>query len=68
MVTLDTPLKNGDIGNNDPKEQPSKFGLVEFCAYVRAKNRIRQWYKRSRWKKNIARGRDLLKRNWAKVV
>jgi len=56
MVTLDAPEEWGHCGNC-PEEQPSEFGLVEFCADICGKKPIRQWYKRSRREENIARGR-----------
>jgi len=59
------PEEWGYCRNNDPKEQPSKFGLVEFVRTSAAKNRT-QWYKRSRWEENIARGRDLLEKELGK--
>jgi len=65
MVTLDTPLKNGDIVELTQNSHPS-LDWLNFVRTSAAKNRIRQWYKRSRREEN-ARGRDLLERNWAKV-
>lgn len=68
MVTLDTPLKNGDIveiltqKNNHPS-----LDWLNFVRTSAAKNRIRQWYKRSRREENVARGRELLEKELGKT-
>ena len=61
MVTLDTPLKNGAIVEiiTQKNSHPS-LDWLNFVQTSAAKNRIRQWYKRSRREENVARGRDLL--------
>ena len=67
MVTLDTPLRNGDIveiitqKNNHPS-----LDWLNFVRTSAAKNRIRQWYKRSRREENIIRGRELLEKELGK--
>jgi GTP diphosphokinase / guanosine-3',5'-bis(diphosphate) 3'-diphosphatase len=67
MATLDTPLKNGDIveivtGKN---ARPS-LDWLNFVVTSSARNRIRQWYKRSHREENIARGREMLERELGK--
>jgi GTP pyrophosphokinase len=67
MVTLDTQLKNGDIVEILTKEtgRPS-LDWLNFAVTTGARNRIRQWYKRSRREENIARGRELLEKELGK--
>lgn len=67
MVTLDTPLKNGDIVEIITRENshPS-LDWLNFVVTTGAQNRIRQWYKRSNRKQNIARGRELLEKELGK--
>ncbi|WP_324282198.1 bifunctional (p)ppGpp synthetase/guanosine-3',5'-bis(diphosphate) 3'-pyrophosphohydrolase [Cyanobacterium aponinum UTEX 3221] len=64
---LDQPLQNGDIveiitANNS---HPS-LDWLNFVVTPSAKNRIRQWYKRSHRDENIARGRELLEKELGK--
>jgi len=68
MVTLDTSLKNGDIVEiiTQKNSHPS-LDWLNFVRTSAAKNRIRQWYKRSRREENIARGRDLLEKEMGKT-
>ncbi len=67
MVTLDTPVKNGDIIDiiTQKNSHPS-LDWLNFVVTTGARNRIRQWYKRSRREENIARGRDLLEKELGK--
>lgn len=67
MVTLDTPLKNGHIVEiiTQKNSHPS-LDWLNFVVTTGARNRIRQWYKRSRREENIARGRDLLEKELGK--
>ncbi len=67
MVTLDTSLKNGDIVEiiTQKNSHPS-LDWLNFVVTTGARNRIRQWYKRSRREENIARGRDLLEKELGK--
>jgi GTP pyrophosphokinase len=67
MVTLDTPLKNGDIVEiiTQKTAHPS-LDWLNFTASTGARNRIRQWYKRSHRDENIARGREMLERELGK--
>jgi len=67
MVTLDTPLKNGDIVEvMTQKNSHPSLDWLNFVVTTGARNRIRQWYKRSRREENIARGRDLLEKELGK--
>jgi GTP pyrophosphokinase len=64
---LDQAIKNGDIveivtSNNS---HPS-LDWLNFVVTPSAKNRIRQWYKRSHRDENIARGRELLEKELGK--
>jgi GTP pyrophosphokinase len=68
MVTLDTRLKNGDIVEilRQKNSHPS-LDWLNFVTTSAAKNRIRQWYKRSRREENVARGRELLEKEMGKT-
>lgn len=63
MVTLDTPLDNGDIVEimTQNSAHPS-LDWLNFAASNAARNRIRQWYKRSHREENILRGREMLEK------
>lgn len=67
MVTLDTRLENGDIVEilNQKNSRPS-LDWLNFVVTPSARNRIRQWYKRSHRDENIARGRDMLEKSLGK--
>jgi GTP pyrophosphokinase len=67
MTTLDTPLKNGDIVEiiTQKNSRPS-LDWLNFVVTNSARNRIRQWYKRSHRDENIARGREMLERELGK--
>ncbi|MEQ9233606.1 RelA/SpoT family protein [Coleofasciculus sp. E2-BRE-01] len=64
---LDTPLKNGDIVEiiTQKNSHPS-LDWLNFVVTPSARNRIRQWYKRSHRDENVARGRDLLEKELGK--
>ncbi len=68
MATLDRQLQNGDtvtiIRQNNA--HPS-LDWINFVSTGTAKNRIRQWYKRSRREENLIRGRDLLEKELGKT-
>lgn len=67
IVPLDTPLKNGDIvGILTQKNSRPSLDWLNFVKTSTAKNRIRQWYKRSHRDENIARGRELLEKEMGK--
>ncbi|MDJ0734469.1 MAG: bifunctional (p)ppGpp synthetase/guanosine-3',5'-bis(diphosphate) 3'-pyrophosphohydrolase [Nostocaceae cyanobacterium] len=63
MIPLSTSLQNGDIV--DIITQKNSHPSLDWLNFVRtslAKNRIKQWYKRSHKEENIARGRELLEK------
>lgn len=62
-TVLDTPLKNGDIVEiiTSKNSHPS-LDWLNFVVTPSARNRIRQWYKRSHREENIARGRSMLEK------
>jgi GTP pyrophosphokinase len=64
---LDSKLKNGDIVEiiTSKNGHPS-LDWLNFVATSTARNRIRQWYKRSHSEENIARGRELLEKELGK--
>ncbi|NJL48782.1 MAG: bifunctional (p)ppGpp synthetase/guanosine-3',5'-bis(diphosphate) 3'-pyrophosphohydrolase [Leptolyngbyaceae cyanobacterium SM2_5_2] len=63
IVTLDTLLENGDIVEiiTQKNSHPS-LDWLNFVVTPSARNRIRQWYKRSHRDENMARGRDMLEK------
>jgi len=68
IVPLDTRLRNGDIVQiiTHKNAHPS-LDWINFVATSSARNRIRQWFKRSNREQNIARGRHLLERELGKT-
>jgi GTP pyrophosphokinase len=68
MVTLDTRLQNGDIVEilTQKNAHPS-LDWLNFVVTPSARNRIRQWYKRSNRDENIQRGRDMLEKSLGKT-
>jgi GTP diphosphokinase / guanosine-3',5'-bis(diphosphate) 3'-diphosphatase len=68
MVTLDTQLRNGDIVEvlTQKNAHPS-LDWLNFVTTTSARNRIRQWYKRSRREENILRGREMLEKEMGKT-
>ena len=67
MVPLSTRLDNGDIVEIVTlKNSHPSLDWLNFAATSAAKNRIKQWYKRSRREENIARGRELLEKDLGK--
>jgi GTP pyrophosphokinase len=67
IVPIETPLKNGDIVEIITREnsRPS-LDWLNFAVTTGARNRIRQWYKRSRREENVAHGRELLEKELGK--
>ncbi|MEM6424985.1 MAG: bifunctional (p)ppGpp synthetase/guanosine-3',5'-bis(diphosphate) 3'-pyrophosphohydrolase [Cyanobacteria bacterium P01_D01_bin.128] len=63
MVSLDTSLENGDIVEiiTQKNSHPS-LDWLNFVRTAGARNRIRQWYKRSHRDENISRGRAMLEK------
>lgn len=66
-AVLDSQLNNGDIVEILTKENshPS-LDWLNFVVTPSARNRIRQWYKRSHRDANVARGRELLEKELGK--
>ncbi|NEO84830.1 MAG: bifunctional (p)ppGpp synthetase/guanosine-3',5'-bis(diphosphate) 3'-pyrophosphohydrolase [Spirulina sp. SIO3F2] len=64
---LDTQLDNGDIVEiiTSKNSHPS-LDWLNFAVTPSARNRIRQWYKRSHRQENLLRGRDLLEKAMGK--
>ncbi len=67
MLPLETPLKNGDMVEIITRENshPS-LDWLNYAITTGARNRIRQWYKRSRREENIARGKEMLEKELGK--
>jgi guanosine-3',5'-bis(diphosphate) 3'-pyrophosphohydrolase len=65
---LDVPLQNGDIVEivTSKNSHPS-LDWLNFVVTPSARNRIRQWYKKSKREENINRGRDLLEKELGKT-
>ncbi|WP_414153626.1 RelA/SpoT family protein [Prochlorococcus sp. MIT 1341] len=63
LCPLSTPLQNGDFVNvlTSKTAHPS-LDWLNFVATPTARNRIRQWYKRSHRDETIQRGKELLER------
>ena len=68
MVPLDTQLRNGDIVEvlTQKNAHPS-LDWLNFVTTTSARNRIRQWYKRSHRDENVLRGRDMLEKEMGKT-
>ena len=63
LSPLSTPLQNGDfIDILTAKNSHPSLDWLNFVATPTARNRIRQWYKRSHRDETIDRGKDLLER------
>ena len=64
---LDCPLQNGDIVEiiTQKNSHPSPDWL-NFVVTPTARNRIRQWFKRSHRDENVSRGRELLEKELGK--
>ncbi len=68
IMTLDTALKNGDIIEVlTSKNTHPNLDWLNFVVTSGAKNRIRQWYKKSRREENILRGRQILEREMGRA-
>ncbi len=63
LSPLATPLQNGDfVQVITGKNAHPSLDWLNFVATPTARNRIRQWYKKSHREENIQRGSDLLER------
>ncbi|CAI7996660.1 GTP pyrophosphokinase [Geodia barretti] len=73
LVSLDTPLENGDtveIMNTKSERGPSLDWLNSNRGYVRsahARQSIRQWFRRQERGANIQRGREILRREMRRL-
>jgi GTP pyrophosphokinase len=67
LSPLEQPLQNGDIVEilTSKNSHPS-LDWLNFTITPSARNRIRQWYKRSHREENILRGRELLEKELGK--
>jgi GTP pyrophosphokinase len=67
LSPLDQPLENGDIVEivTSKNSHPS-LDWLNFVVTPSARNRIRQWYKRSHREENLSRGKELLERELGK--
>lgn len=64
---LDQPLNNGDIVEIiTQKNCHPSLDWLNFVVTPTARNRIRQWFKRSRREENMSRGRDILEKELGK--
>lgn len=65
---LDTPLQNGDIVEiiTSKNSHPS-LDWLNYVVTPSARNKIRQWYKRSHRDENLGRGRELLEKGLGKT-
>lgn len=63
IVTLDTELQNGDIVEiiTQKSAHPS-LDWLNFVVSTGARNRIKQWYKKSKYDENLARGHEMLEK------
>ena len=73
LVSLDTPLHNGDIvevlTSKSPKG-PSRDWLNPSLGYIKtahARDKIRQWFRRQLRDENIVRGREILEKDLARL-
>jgi GTP diphosphokinase / guanosine-3',5'-bis(diphosphate) 3'-diphosphatase len=68
MVPLSSRLQNGDIVEiMTQKNSHPSLDWLNFARTSASKNRIKQWYKRSRREENVARGRELLEKELGKT-
>lgn len=67
LCPLEQPLENGDIVEivTSKNSHPS-LDWLNFVITPSARNRIRQWYKRSHREENLLRGRELLEKELGK--
>jgi GTP pyrophosphokinase len=67
LCPLEQPLKNGDIVEiMTSKNSHPSLDWLNFVVTPSARNRIRQWYKRSHREENIIRGKESLERELGK--
>ena len=68
MVALNHQFRNGDIVEimTRPSAQPS-YDWLNLVRTSHAKSRIRSWFRKQRHTENVAKGRDLLEKEVARV-
>lgn len=67
LVPLDRPLQSGDIVEIiTQKNAHPNLGWMNFVVTNTAKNRVRQWFKKSHREEHIANGRALLEKEMGK--
>jgi len=67
MVSLDTPLKNGDTVEiiTSPRQKPSQ-DWIELVKSSRARSKIKRWLKQEEFAESIKLGRNMLERELRK--
>jgi guanosine-3',5'-bis(diphosphate) 3'-pyrophosphohydrolase len=67
MVSLDTPLKNGDTVEiiTSPRQKPSQ-DWIELVKSSRARSKIKRWLKQKEFAESIRLGRNMLERELRK--
>ncbi|MCU0607239.1 MAG: bifunctional (p)ppGpp synthetase/guanosine-3',5'-bis(diphosphate) 3'-pyrophosphohydrolase [Candidatus Edwardsbacteria bacterium] len=68
LAPLDTRLRNGDIVEilTGPAAQPSR-GWLGFVRSRHARNKIRQWFRKEQRDEHLARGRELVQREFRRL-
>ncbi|HEY5639010.1 MAG TPA: bifunctional (p)ppGpp synthetase/guanosine-3',5'-bis(diphosphate) 3'-pyrophosphohydrolase [Dehalococcoidia bacterium] len=73
LVSLNYPLKNGDvieILTSKSSKGPSRDWMNQNLGYLRTshgREKVRQWFKRQERAENIARGKEMLEREMARL-
>ncbi|MCI0843389.1 MAG: bifunctional (p)ppGpp synthetase/guanosine-3',5'-bis(diphosphate) 3'-pyrophosphohydrolase, partial [Chloroflexi bacterium] len=73
LVSLNYPLKNGDVVEiltSKSSKGPSRDWMNQNLGYLRTshgREKVRQWFKRQERAENIARGKELLEREMARL-
>jgi GTP pyrophosphokinase len=73
LVSLNYPLKNGDVVEiltSKSSKGPSRDWMNQNLGYLRTshgREKVRQWFKRQERAENIARGKEMLEREMARL-
>ncbi|MCH8201202.1 MAG: bifunctional (p)ppGpp synthetase/guanosine-3',5'-bis(diphosphate) 3'-pyrophosphohydrolase, partial [Chloroflexi bacterium] len=73
LVSLNSPLKNGDVTEiltSKSSKGPSRDWMNQNLGYLRTshgREKVRQWFKRQERAENIARGKEMLEREMARL-
>jgi len=73
LVSLNSPLKNGDvieILTSKSSKGPSRDWMNQNLGYLRTshgREKVRQWFKRQERAENIARGKEMLEREMSRL-